>query len=608
MLLAIIFTGSQTDIDRITAPSTAKSGPSFLNNASNITKAPPAAPKTVMDSVRQRRSAFGPAASKPTASSRLQFSDVVDVFGDVLRQTGSGRGSLNEHVPLVNDGESPSVTKLEIVDAEHLWGERFGPALQRHKIVFQLLFGAMPPDRINSVLRSSESPVLEEMERNSICRHLELKSVEKVALLARHLSATSLAWNAGLDIYSKKNQYFNRVKYRVDVHWRKTRIEYSFNRLYPSPKLGNAFREAAEIWIIFDRKTQAMKRLNEVFKALIPEDDDGARERYPDPNQDSEPEEYRLIQNFREYYDSSKEVASGGGAQSVIRGSLMETVLQVSNNLQDLRRMFDLFACSSVITESGEFPWVQKDSLEPISLPIKDPERLRGMRIGINELREVAKFLIKTESGLQNLDSEALYSRMVSDANDLELLRTQRRPGGLGIDWSTFLEVILNAIHSGRMLLPLPNWDCGTALGMVKSNYSKYILPKKQDDELRQAYKDLGLEEEAQDICDSAYRVWGELPDGQIVRILGGRHDGLNNMDVEANNSHESRKRKSSDADQQQELASASSHRQLRQQLFNPIGIFNPGNRCYQIAVLQVIAHIFRFSLSRLDVHRCNVL
>jgi ubiquitin C-terminal hydrolase len=62
-----------------------------------------------------------------------------------------------------------------------------------------------------------------------------------------------------------------------------------------------------------------------------------------------------------------------------------------------------------------------------------------------------------------------------------------------------------------------------------------------------------------------------------------------------ANNSHESRKRKSSDADQQQELASASSHRQLRQQLFNPIGIFNPGNRCYQIAVLQVIAHIFRF-------------
>ena len=211
-------------------------------------------------------------------------------------------------------------------------------------------------------------------------------------------------------------------------------------------------------------------------------------------------------------------------------------------------------------------------------------------RIEIDDLAVIGTYLLSKNCTFLHLGDEALYRNMITQANMAEYLATGRKPGPGGIDWATFVEVMLLGMQHGQLLLPLPQAIDAIALRHVQQRQAESDAAR-SDAAHVQSYYDEGIHQECIEAIGSAYLVSGVLPDGTFVRVLGG------NGDFGCNSGHKRQKDKSdmqdSDGNHQLEPDSRDADRgrsttkRLKEQRFMPMGIHNVGNSCYQAVISQ---------------------
>jgi hypothetical protein len=498
--------------------------------------------------------------------------------------------------PVRATGTAGTIPINEMLDKEYLLPDELGTVLQAQNPWIGEVFGG--------AWRSFEH---QNRSGNDNMMHLaelwDIRSDLRVGQCVQEVQRLRSNWE--ICINRKPSSYRDRVTLTISPI-----ICNEFPRFVPT--VNRSLQRISREWDAARRKLDILSRLTVrgqcLFKAVIQDCVTSGQERhaaqftlrYPDPDPGSLEED--LISRLKNRAQAVAAVADSGLASD----HLGRTLSKVAKTKECMISMFILLvSVSSAIAEKGSFPCIEDDSDEPYFLPACNLADLLQRRISAADLKNLGQFLLEQNSSLPLC--EQTYRDIITAGNMLEHTRSNVRPGVGGIEFSTFVEIWINAVYNGRLLLPLPESEWETARNRRRQKGQDQAAAEDADAQLYEQFRGLGALTEKES-RDQAYLLSGIDSNGSPVQLVVGKGSGAalagGDKDSSLADAHPDRM-DTNDVDDQVIMPPGGSrqrgdHRSSRVITFQPLGIENicsqdarqakTLNACFFISILQVCA------------------
>jgi hypothetical protein len=516
--------------------------------------------------------------ARRTTGTEITFGKVTSAFSSVLKLLSPRQRKKASFVLDFDGSKEHGFVNQEKIDGSKLWCSGFGAILESsHQRIFSLLFPEVEDQQ--SVLRAYELPDLTPKARRELRDKLGLKCQECFGILVREWRKIEEQWQEGMEVIRSKFHLNERVNLEIDTKWAKYCDESLWlqDKSWLEPRR-RWFAEFGAQMTLFHREHQIMVRIRIIFKVLMQD--------YTIDSSDIRCfARKQLDKDTREFIEDILKSGNSMGSGRTL-SSHLELFLA---NLADLQAIFFVLCCANKSQqELGDFPVINTDSQDHVVHPTNMcPEKFRDYRIEINDLAVAGTYLRIKDSKIPHLGEEALYRNIITQANKAELEATNRRPGSGGIDWATFVEVMLLGMQNGQLLLPLPKAITAFALRHVQQRQAESDAARRDAAHV-QSYYDEGIHQECLEALGSACLVSGVLQDGTCFRVLQGNSD-FSNDSVHTRQMDNSDMQGSdgSPLDSRDSDRGGRTTKRLKEQHFKPVGIANIGNSCYQAVILQ---------------------
>ena len=634
MVLALIFHGSADDLRGVLSPPQATRLEGNMGNKfRKVTPKWKARKKPTLDDIS--------AAFNQFTASRAENNE-----SEVIREFE--KAVVDQEPEDATDEKS--VVDQEPVDATDLWRQGLGLWLKLHapSVYAALVAGAEDVDLIQTTVL----PLLTEESTRKIRSEIVHSDNVSLSVVVHGMARKKMDWERGLALALASHNFQDKAgDIAVDPEWERFTEDWVWAHVEREKGFRIPWQEDyIRVRTKIEREALFLRRALRIFQALMQCFTNESHEiNLIQTTAGSRDDETRqLIDQLknhradRETPSIKKILSSPPGDQAVSRAIHM-----IAQNLEDLQLMFRIFASASESeTKLGAFPVMldlSVDSTDTVQVPPCARPSLLG-RIKFNDLRVIAQYLANRGCLLPHLSTNELYSNMIQAAERAQELVSENHDADnsangvesesqdeIGIEFASFMEVMINALTSARLILPLPRADSKQAdlerLRLIQMDEAK---------QQRKFFFESGLWAAAAENDMQHYQVWAEHPDGPI-RVLcqpGYTEPDLGHADPdrEPGNSQDSehsahslaglqhnhddqqvgiaadKQRGSTQHNDRQADSSSASRRggrtsdtqsdsaldELRQRVSIPIGVRNPAgaNLCYMISTLQVYMHV----------------
>lgn len=625
MILALIFHGSADDLLGVLSSS----------QANDTTRVPGLS-----------RGKFRRVIPRWKPKTKITLNDVVAAFNQFL----ASRGKNNES-EVIPETDENSVVDQEVVDAADLWCQGLGLWLKLYapSVYAALAAGADGVDLIQTTV----SPLLTQESTRKIRSNIDLSHKNFLSVVVQGMVKKQADWEKGLALALSGHTYKDKVSdLTIDPDWQKFTDNWVWSHVGREEGfLPRWHEEYIRNRIKLEREARLLKRMLRIFQALM---QCYTKESFEinliQPAAGSRDEQTRQLIDHLKNHRADKNTPSIKNILSTPPRdqAVSKAIRLIAENLEDLQLMFRIFASASESEEKlGMFPVIadlSMDSTDTVCFPPGARSSLLGW-INFNDLRVIAQYLDgrRCSESLPHLLINELYNNMIQAAKRAQELASASHDldtstnGGAseskeesGIDFASFMEVMINSLIAVRLILPLPRADSDRA-GVERL---RLIEMRDKAEQERKLYYESGLWEAAAENDLQHYQVWAEHPDGPI-RVLcqqgyvepnlehadpnrepGNAQDSVHTVHAELQHEHDDRqvgiaadKQRGSTQcnDRQADISSASRQcgrpsdsqsvgamDELRRRVSIPIGINNPpgANLCYMISTLQVNRHV----------------
>ena len=622
MVMALIFHGTRKELRSAESHSAAPTAKK--TDYSGFKQVPPAKRRAFSILKRARNAATD--SSENSSEKKVTLDQCADAFFNFLDSRAHFNVVSNDR----HDGQQEETAEdQELIDAMSLWADGLCSWLKLHKPqVFATLFDW---SQTVHMLQTHASPVLSYDERSKIWEKLDFKEHAQFKIIVREMTKMSKVWENTISAMHFTHKQKNELNIQIDTfresfEWSRqdrqagTRPQWHQNFIIESTKI--------------NRQARLFMRISMIFRALMQRFDVEACTIRPIFSQiDSRS---AVSKQFVEQLKHHRVTASSNSIAQIKRFCAHEPLdraLQcVADNIEDLQLMYRIFSSAHASkSEFGTFPVILElsaDSSDTVRLPDTAGSSLQK-KIKIHDLQVIAQFLEEHKSTIPQLGTEQLYFRMLNMANRAHQIASQvQRPGesvieqieteDIDSDYPAFIEVMINAVQSGILTLPLVRPDSDRS-SIEQARLRERIGEAENDAAQRRFFLDSGLWEDADQVCGNAYQVWAEF-EGRPVRVLcekgvlnaelgqmapesgpakqGGMSHSTNGENQFSQKETNSIQKSSGTLSEECPQRDDRTLRKIEGQVCIPKGFLNGvrQNRCYILATLQVVFHVFPYN------------